>query len=212
MYKKNCNTRKWMYLCAVTGVMNLLAFIVCLYFQQWFISGIALLLTIRQAIVLPKWRKKKTGIFSGSFNPIHIGHLALANYLCEYEGLDEIWFMVSPQNPLKTKAELWSDELRLQLVELSISDYPRFRASDFEFHLPRPSYSVYTLEKLREAYPDPGFPVKEEELPETVRLVHSPVFEISSTFIREALNAGKDIRYFLHPRAWEAIKKDNIRL
>ena len=82
-------------------------------------------------------KTRKTGIFSGSFNPIHIGHLALANYLCEYEGLDEIWFMVSPQNPLKTKVELWSDELRLQLVELSISDYPRFRASDFEFHLPR---------------------------------------------------------------------------
>ena len=177
-------------------------------------------------------KTRKTGIFSGSFNPIHIGHLALANYLCEYEGLDEIWFMVSPQNPLKTKAELWSDELRLQLVELSISDYPRFRASDFEFHLPRPSYSVYTLEKLRETYPNREFYfiigsdnwerferwyqseriIKEEELPETVRLVHSPVFEISSTFIREALNAGKDIRYFLHPRAWEAIKKDNIRL
>ena len=99
-------------------------------------------------------KTRKTGIFSGSFNPIHIGHLALANYLCEYEGLDEIWFMVSPQNPLKTKAELWSDELRLQLVELSISDYPRFRASDFEFHLSRPSYSVYTLEKLRETYPN----------------------------------------------------------
>lgn len=58
MYKKNCNSRKWMYLCAVTGVMNLLAFIVSLYFQQWVISGITLLLTIRQAIVLPKWRKK----------------------------------------------------------------------------------------------------------------------------------------------------------
>ena len=98
--------------------------------------------------------KQKTGIFSGSFNPIHIGHLALANYLCEYEGLDEIWFMVSPQNPLKAQEKLWNDELRLELVKLSISDYPRFQASDFEFHLPRPSYSVYTLEKLREAFPD----------------------------------------------------------
>ena len=75
--------------------------------------------------------KQKTGIFSGSFNPIHIGHLALANYLCEYEGLDEIWFMVSPQNPLKAQEKLWNDELRLELVKLSISDYPSF--SGFRF-------------------------------------------------------------------------------
>ena len=185
-------------------------------------------------------KTRKTGIFSGSFNPIHIGHLALANYLCEYEGLDEIWFMVSPQNPLKTKAELWSDELRLQLVELSISDYPRFRASDFEFHLPRPSYSVYTLEKLREAYPDrefyliigsdnwvlfpcwyqserilvenhilvyprPGYPVSSDSLPENVKVVSSPTFEISSTFIRRAMEEGKDVRYFLHPAVYEAL-------
>lgn len=185
--------------------------------------------------------KLKTGIFSGSFNPIHIGHLAMANYLCEYEGLDEIWFMVSPQNPLKTQTELWSDELRLKLVTLATEDYPRFRASDFEFHLPRPSYSVHTLEKLRKTYPDrefffiigadnwthferwyqydriikenqiliyprPGFPVNENGLPETVRLVDSPIFEISSTFIRQALNEGKDIRYFLHPKVWEYIK------
>ena len=175
---------------------------------------------------MKKSHRLKTGIFSGSFNPIHIGHLALANYLCEYEGLDEI--------PLKTQDELWSDELRLRLVELCISDYPHFRASDFEFHLPRPSYSVYTLEKLREAYPDrefhliigsdnwarfdrwfqseriikenhiiiyprPGFPVAAEELPETVRLVHSPVFEISSTFIREALKVWEQIESVLTP-------------
>ena len=67
--------------------------------------------------------KLKTGIFSGSFNPIHIGHLALANYLCEYEGLDEIWFMTSPQNPLKAGTELWPDELRLRLVELATEGY-----------------------------------------------------------------------------------------
>ena len=76
-------------------------------------------------------KKHKTGIFSGSFNPIHIGHLALANYLCEYEGLDEIWFMVSPQNPLKTQSELWSDGLRLKLVELSINGYPHFSSFGF---------------------------------------------------------------------------------
>ena len=81
------------------------------------------------------------GIFSGSFNPVHIGHLALANYLCEYEGLDEVWFMVTPHNPLKEEASLMSDEFRLKLVQLAIGGYPKFRASDFEFHLPRPSYT-----------------------------------------------------------------------
>ena len=67
------------------------------------------------------------GIFSGSFNPVHIGHLALANYLCEYEGLDEVWFMVTPHNPLKEEVSLMSDELRLKLVRLAIEGYPKFR-------------------------------------------------------------------------------------
>lgn len=184
--------------------------------------------------------KQKTGIFSGSFNPIHIGHLALANYLCEFEGLDELWFMVSPHNPLKEQADLWPNELRLKLVQLSIEGYPKFRASDFEFHLPRPSYTIDTLDKLKATYPDreffliigsdnwmlfdqwreperivsenklliyprPGFDIKKDELPDTVRLVHSPTFEISSTFIRQALNEGKDIRYFLHPEAYNLL-------
>ena len=82
------------------------------------------------------------GIFSGSFNPIHIGHLALANYLCEYGDLDEVWFMVTPHNPLKEENDLMDDKLRLKLVQLATEGYPKFRASDFEFHLPRPSYTV----------------------------------------------------------------------
>ncbi len=97
------------------------------------------------------------GVFSGSFNPVHIGHLALANYLCEYEGLDEVWFMVTPRNPLKEEKELMDDEFRLELVRIAIAGYPKFRASDFEFHLPRPSYTVHTLDELKRTYPGRTF-------------------------------------------------------
>lgn len=99
----------------------------------------------------------KTGIFSGSFNPVHIGHLALANYLCEYEGLDEVWFLVTPHNPLKEEDELMDDAFRLKLVQLAIEGYPKFKASDIEFNLPRPSYTIHTLDKLKETYPDREF-------------------------------------------------------
>ena len=184
---------------------------------------------------------KKVGIFGGSYNPIHIGHLALANYLCEYGDLDEVWFMVSPQNPFKAhSSDLWDDQLRLELVRLAVEEYPKFHASDFEFHLPRPSYMVNTLEKLREAHPDreftliigadnwasfprwkdadiimahhpliiyprPGYEINESTLPTNVRLVNTPLLEVSSTFIRESLAQGKDVRYFLHPKVWERI-------
>lgn len=102
-------------------------------------------------------KKLKTGIFSGSFNPIHIGHLALANYLCEFGEVDEVWFVVSPHNPLKKPADLWPDELRLRLVQLAIGDYPYFHASDFEFHLPRPSYTIHTLDCLKKLIPIGNF-------------------------------------------------------
>ena len=185
--------------------------------------------------------RSKVGIFCGSFNPIHIGHLALANYLCEYEDLDEVWFVVTPHNPLKESSELWPDDFRLQLVEAAIGNYSKFKASDFEFHLPRPSYTVHTLEKLRQQYPDkdfqliigsdnwklfhrwfrndeilkhhsiivyprPDFEIDQNTLPATVHLTHAPVFEISSTFIRRALNEGKDIRYFVHPAVYQMIQ------
>lgn len=100
---------------------------------------------------------KKTGIFSGSFNPIHIGHLALANWLCEFEGLDEIWFLLSPQNPLKKADDLMEDQLRLEMVRTAIDDYPKFKVSDIECSLPKPTYTVHTLEVLREMYPDHSF-------------------------------------------------------
>lgn len=189
-------------------------------------------------------KQMNIGIFSGSFNPVHIGHLALANYLCEYEGLDQVWFMVSPRNPLKEADELMDDSLRLQLVQLAVEGYPKFRASDFEFRLPRPSYTVHTLDELRRAYPQhvfhliigsdnwllfprwreserilattplivyprPGYPIEPRTLPPTVRMTSAPVFEISSTFIRQAIAEGRDIRYFLHPRVYEALCKED---
>lgn len=100
---------------------------------------------------------KRTGIFSGSFNPIHIGHLALANYMCEFESLDEVWFVVSPHNPLKNSDELIDDIIRLNWVKKAIGDYSRFQVSDIEFSLPRPSYTFKTLQSLEEAYPDREF-------------------------------------------------------
>ena len=101
--------------------------------------------------------KLKTGIFSGSFNPVHIGHLALANWLCEFAGLDELWFVITPHNPLKKRDDLMDDRLRLELVEAAIAGYPKFKASDFEFSLPQPTYTIYTLRALEKTYPDRQF-------------------------------------------------------
>lgn len=187
----------------------------------------------------------RTGIFGGSFNPIHIGHLALANYLCEAGEVDELWFMVSPQNPLKQEDGLLDDRQRLEMVQAAIEGYPRFAASDFEFALPRPSYTIDTLGSLAEAYPhrsftliigsdnwqvfnrwkEPeelirrfpiliypraGYQVDADSLPPRVRLVDTPLLEVSSTCIRRAIAAGRDLRYFLHPAVYRIIKKNQL--
>ena len=96
--------------------------------------------------------QKKIGLFFGSFNPIHIGHLALANYFLSFANLNEVWIMVSPQNPFKTKSSLLNFRQRFNLVYMALEDHPKIKASNFESKLPVPSYTSVTLAKLSEKY------------------------------------------------------------
>ncbi|NBC84383.1 MAG: nicotinate-nucleotide adenylyltransferase [Bacteroidetes bacterium] len=93
---------------------------------------------------------KQVGLFFGSFNPIHIGHLIIANYIVEYSSMDEVWFVVSPHNPLKKKKSLLADHHRLYMVELAIKSQEMFQVTDIEFKLPQPSYTIDTLTLLEE--------------------------------------------------------------
>ncbi len=102
---------------------------------------------------------ERIGLFFGSFNPIHHGHLMLANYLVEYTDLQEVWFVVSPHNPLKDKKTLLADYHRLDMVSMAINDYPRFRVSDIEFRMPKPSFTIDTLVRLSEKHPGKLFSV-----------------------------------------------------
>lgn len=99
----------------------------------------------------------KTGIFGGSFNPIHNGHIALAERLLAEARLSEVWFVVSPHNPLKQRADLMDDRLRLSMVQQALQGHRGLVASDVEFHLPQPSYTWLTLQHLRGAYPERQF-------------------------------------------------------
>ena len=101
---------------------------------------------------------RSIGLFGGSFNPIHCGHIALARHLLQAAGLDEVWFVVSPMNPFKTQAtDLLADDLRLHMVRMALADQPQMQACDVEFHLPRPSYMWNTLQHLVRQYPDSRF-------------------------------------------------------
>ena len=179
-------------------------------------------------------------MFFGSFNPIHNGHLMLANYLAEYGGLDEIWFVVSPQNPFKDKMSLLADRHRLYMVEMAINGDERFQVCDIEFYMPQPSYTIDTLTRLQERHPNTDFylicgmdniesfkkwknyeailqyhhlmvyPRKgysSNELVEhpSVTVVEAPEIEVSSTFIRNAIGEGKDVRYFVPKEVYQYI-------
>ncbi len=190
--------------------------------------------------------KSKVGIFPGSFNPIHVGHLVLANYMREFTYLDEVWFVVSPQNPLKKVGSLIDDDIRLHMTQLALTDFENLSVSDIEFSLPRPSYTFNTLEKLSAIYPEKEFTLLigsdnwttfhkwkdnklllekysiiiyprlgdnvtlSESTPQSVQLVDAPVIEISSTFIRESIKNGKNIRAFLPAKVYDFIQENGL--
>ena len=101
----------------------------------------------------------KIGLFFGSYNPIHIGHLAIANYFVEYTDLQKLWFVISPQSPFKTKKTLLPEIQRYNMVFSAVEDDNRFKACNIEFNLPKPSYTIDTLSYLKEKYPDYEFSI-----------------------------------------------------
>jgi nicotinate-nucleotide adenylyltransferase len=157
------------------------------------------------------------GLFGGSFNPIHCGHIALAKEILRRSRLDEIWLMVSPQNPLKQQGDLLADAERLMLARKALRGVEGIKASDFEFALPRPSYTWHTLEALRSAYPEDRFSLiiggdNWEHFDRWYRaadikahypiivyprshstLTDFPLFDVSSTEIRERIKGGEDV-------------------
>ncbi|WBX95755.1 nicotinate (nicotinamide) nucleotide adenylyltransferase [Chryseobacterium gambrini] len=141
---------------------------------------------------------KKIGLFFGSFNPIHIGHLILANYILENSDMDELWFVVSPQNPFKEKKSLLKDHNRLDMVQLAVKNYPRMRASNVEFSLPQPSYTIDTLTYLHEKYPDYSFSLIMGE--DNLESLHK--WKNSETLI-------KNHHIIVYPRGFEGEKKDS---
>ncbi|WP_420321124.1 nicotinate (nicotinamide) nucleotide adenylyltransferase [Flagellimonas sp.] len=97
---------------------------------------------------------KNVGLYFGTFNPIHVGHLAIANHMVEFSDLDEVWFIITPQSPFKTKQSLLDDHHRYQMVFEALQDYPKLKPSKIEFNLPQPNYTINTLVHLNEEYGD----------------------------------------------------------
>jgi nicotinate-nucleotide adenylyltransferase len=198
----------------------------------------------------------KVGLYFGSFNPVHMGHLVIANHMAHYTDLDAVWFVVTPQSPQKAKNALIAFEHRLQMIRLALADNPVLSATDVEAHLPEPHYTGATLRRLRADFPEVAFSViigednfdalhtwKDfEELlnhhrvlvyprrspdapvpPETqcnqaatqhlhanVEHCDAPMISISSTYLRQAILANKDIRYLLPDKVLNYIGNNHL--
>lgn len=185
----------------------------------------------------------KIGLYFGTFNPIHTGHLAIANHMAEFSGLEQVWLVVTPHNPHKKKSTLLDDHHRLQMVFLATEDYPKLKPSDIEFKLPQPNYTVHTLAHLQDKFPQHEFSLimGEDNLNSLhkwknyevilqnhaiyvyprvnngaleaglqnhpqIKKIDAPIMEISSTFIRESIKAGKNIRPLLPEKVWEYLE------
>jgi nicotinate-nucleotide adenylyltransferase len=189
----------------------------------------------------------KIGLYFGTFNPIHIGHLIIANHMAEYSDLDQIWMVVTPHNPLKKKSTLLDDYHRLQMVHLATEDFPDIKPSDIEFKLLQPNYTVNTLAHLQEKHPNYEFSLimgednlksfhkwknyevilahheiyvyprlsSEEDVLKLknhpkIHFVDAPIVEISSTFIRDNIKNGKNVKPLLPNKVWEYIDHNNF--
>jgi nicotinate-nucleotide adenylyltransferase len=188
----------------------------------------------------------KTGLFFGSFNPIHNGHLAIANYLVDFTEVDEVWFVVSPQNPLKDKNTLAPDYHRLEMVKRAISiDEHRMSVCDIEMNMPIPSYTIDTLKVLESKYPERSFylilgadsletitkwkdykdllnnykilvyPREGCNIDELVnaypvKIVNAPLFNFSSTQVREKIEKGEDVSKLIPSGVLKYIAKEGL--
>jgi nicotinate-nucleotide adenylyltransferase len=188
----------------------------------------------------------KIGLFFGSFNPVHTGHLLIANYFVQFTQLDKIWFIVSPQNPFKANGTLLDEGTRLEMLKLAINGDERFNASDFEFNLPRPSYTVNTLAELQKTHPNDTFIpliggdnlqsfhlwkdyekiIANHEIyvyrragfhenpllanHPKIKIFEVPLLNISSTYIREMLQAEKSVKYLVPEKVEKYIKEHKL--
>lgn len=179
-------------------------------------------------LVNPSTNKTSIGLFGGSFNPIHLGHIQLAKHILRLIHLDEIWLMVSPQNPLKQSSTLLDDQLRLKMAQKALQDEPKIKACDYEFHLSKPSYTWNTLQALSKDKPDTEFTliigadnwqvfnhwahhkdilnnyhiaiyprvnayIDINTLPSNVILLNTPLYNVSSTEVRQRISKGLPI-------------------
>lgn len=184
------------------------------------------------------------GILGGSYNPVHIGHLMLASYLAQWKYVDKIWLTLSPQNPLKDSSLLLSDAKRLEMLKIATVNLPQTEICDIELSMPRPSYTINTLEALAQQYPDkrfkliigsdnwcifdrwrdwqrilddfgvivylrPGYPVENPNV-NGLTVVDAPGIDISSTFIRGAIEQGRDVNLFLPNGVYKYISDNKL--